>query len=107
MDVFDTLRASQSPEFNKDDFLSTKQHYLDAIRLLHTTNYLSEGNNPLLVAALKKEVETQVTEPLERLAYSLILQKHNLEQATSQENCNATFAIFVPVILGFMNDVAA
>ena len=104
MDVFETLGALSSDILQIEHFLLTKKYYLEAMNLLDSTNYLADGDNATLVKAIRFDVESETSDLSERLAYCWRLQKINLEQAVSQKNFNSTFALFVPLIIGFMNE---
>nr|WP_086938481.1 hypothetical protein [Thaumasiovibrio occultus] len=106
-DVFETLMENQTEDAYLDVLLVTEQYYAQALALLNTTDYLTRGDNPALVNALIIDIESGETDPMERLAHAWMVQKTNLELAESQENFNATFAIFVPVILHFMAQAKA
>lgn len=106
LDTFEHLRTIESSSFDVEFLLTTRSFFLKANRLLSTTDFLSRGDNQIIVTALRLEIESQTQEPEDSLKFAWMTMIQNLEKSQSQKECNARFAIFVPVIFGFMDCIA-
>jgi len=104
-DTFEAISAIDSPIFTSEHLLTTKKYFIEAKKVIDDTNFLFEGDNSDIIKAIMIDVNLQVDDLSERLLYSWIIMKDNLEKATSQEEFNATFALFVPIILSYMEAI--
>lgn len=101
-DVFETLASNPSPTFSHADFQATKPFYEKAMSLLQETDYLNIEQNKTIIEMLQLEIESQTSNQEDQLLFCWSTMKENLEKATSQDQFNATFALFVPLILMYL-----
>jgi len=101
-DVFETIGAIDSPTFTGEHLLMTKEYFVKAYNVIETTDFLSVGDIPNIINAIAIDIDTHIEQTSEGLLYSWNIMKTNLERATSQAEFNAIFALFVPVILKYM-----
>ena len=102
MDVFEAIGALQGDSITAQDLMITKSFYAQALELLNSTDFLSAGDNPVIVKSIYLDIESETSDLSERLLYAWFSMKVNLEKAHSQDSFNACFALFVPVIFRFM-----
>ncbi|MDV2080755.1 hypothetical protein [Marinobacter xestospongiae] len=107
-DVFETLQGIAPEEsYLATNLMKTRPFFLKALALLRTTDYLSRGDHLNLLKALDFEIDANGDDLEDNLAFCWVTMVNNLEMALTQQEFNARFALFVPLVLRKMNEVQA
>ncbi|MBW2960576.1 hypothetical protein KW502_02025 [Mesonia sp. JHPTF-M18] len=101
VDVFETISASSSPELQPNELLATQPIFEKVFKLVNETGFYELDDHLDLVKAIAIETKHENLE--DELMHTWITMVNNLNTATSQEEFNARFALFTPIILKKMN----
>lgn len=104
VDVFESLGDISGSDFSATSLMVTMPHFMNANELLHRTEFLSQGDHRVLLDSINKEVDAKSEQAPERLLFTWITMKGSLDEATSQDDFNARFALFVPLICNKMTE---
>ncbi|WP_246073266.1 hypothetical protein [Formosa sediminum] len=97
VDVFESISASKETELKISELLSTQSIFELVFEIVKDSGFYNQDENFKLIRALN--IDT-TEESLEEDLYSTwITMGDNLNTAKTQEEFNAKFALFVPIIL--------
>lgn len=105
VDVFESLGDVSGSNFSATSLMVTMPHFMNANEILHGTDFLSKGDHGQLLEVINKNVDEKSDQVPDKLLYSWIAMKGYLDEATSQDDFNARFALFVPVICDKMTEM--
>ena len=105
VDVFESLGDVSGSNFSATSLMVTMPHFMNANEILHSTDFFNLGEHGQLLASIHKDVDDKSDQAPDKLLYSWIAMKGYLDEATSQDDFNARFALFVPVICDKMTEM--
>ena len=103
IDVFESIKASQGAELKVTELLATQNIFENIFEKVKHTGFYNEDENFKLVKAMNIDTDGSTTE--EALFNSWGSMVKTINTAASQEEFNAKFALFVPIILKRMTAV--
>jgi len=103
IDVFDAISASEDPELKISELLDTRSIFELIFEIVRATGYYNQDENFNLIKALNTDTNEANSE--DALYTTWITMGNNLNTAKTQEEFNAKFALFVPIILKKMEAI--
>lgn len=103
VDVFDAISASKETEIKINELLDTRSIFELVFEIVSTTGFYNHDENFMLIKSLNIDTETQNQE--EALFNTWMIMGKNLNTSKTQEEFNAKFALFVPIILNKMEAI--
>ncbi|WBL21117.1 hypothetical protein [Zunongwangia sp. HRR-M8] len=100
VDVFESL-SSNSSEIQPSELLATQPKLEEVFKLVKPTGFYELDDHLDLAKAIA--IETEHENPEDEIMHTWVTMVNNLNTASSQEEFNARFALFTPVILKKMN----
>ena len=97
VDVFESISASDKPELKINELLDTRSIFELVFQIVKETGFYSQDENFNLIKALN--IDTNESNSEDALYTTWITMGNNLNTAKTQEEFNARFALFVPIIL--------
>ena len=97
VDAFETLKNPNNPELRISELLATEPTLAQIFNLVKSTDFYEIEDNLNLIKALEIDLENNNAE--DTLYHTWTTMVNNMNTAQSQEEFNAKFALFVPVVL--------
>jgi len=103
VDVFDAVSASKESDIKINELLDTRSIFELVFEIVNTTDFYNHDDNFMLIKSLNIDTKTQNKE--EALFNTWMTMGKNLNTSKTQEEFNAKFALFVPIILKRMEAI--
>ena len=103
IDVFESISASDKPELKINELLDTRSIFELVFEIVGATGFYNQDENFSLIKALN--IDTTETDFEKALYTTWVTMGNNLNTAKTQEEFNAKFALFVPIILKRMEAI--
>ncbi|MDW5289660.1 hypothetical protein [Formosa sp. PL04] len=103
VDVFESISASNKPEVKIIELLETRSIFELVFEIVKATGFYSQDENFNLIKSLNLDTDEANFE--DALYTAWINMGENLNTAKTQEEFNAKFALFVPIILNRMEAI--
>ncbi|SHJ19878.1 hypothetical protein SAMN04488096_11060 [Mesonia phycicola] len=103
VDVFDAISTSKESEIKVSELLDTRSIFELVFEIVRETGFYNQDENFHIIKALN--IDTQEENREEALYNTWISMGSNLNTAKTQEEFNAKFALFVPIILKRMEAI--
>ncbi len=103
VDVFDAISASEDSELKISELLDTRSIFELVFEIVRATGFYNQDDNFNLIKALN--IDTNEANHEDALYTTWITMGQNLNTAKTQEEFNAKFALFVPIILKRMEAI--
>ncbi|MEM5538067.1 MULTISPECIES: hypothetical protein [unclassified Olleya] len=103
VDVFDAISKSNAPQLKINEILETRSIFELVFEIVNSTGFYSQDENFNLIKALNIDTDNDNFE--DALYATWITMGNNLNTSKTQEEFNAKFALFVPIILKKMEAI--
>ncbi|WP_292946710.1 hypothetical protein [Olleya sp. UBA1516] len=103
VDVFDAISKSNAPQLKINEILETRSIFELVFEIVNSTGFYSQDENFNLIKALN--IDTDNNDFEDALYATWITMGNNLNTSKTQEEFNAKFALFVPIILKKMEAI--
>ena len=103
VDVFDAISDSKEAEVKINELLDTRSIFELVFEIVRTSGFYSEDENFKLIKALN--IDTDEASNEDALFNIWMTMGANLNTSKTQEEFNAKFALFVPIILKHMEAI--
>lgn len=103
VDIFEAISTKKEAEIKISELLDTRSIFELIFEIVRTTGFYSEDENFNLIKALN--IDTDETSNEEALYNTWMTMGTNLNTSKTQEEFNAKFALFVPIILKRMEAI--
>ncbi|WP_379900751.1 hypothetical protein [Lacinutrix gracilariae] len=103
VDIFEAISTQKEAEIKISELLDTRSIFELIFEIVRTTGFYSEDENFNLIKALN--IDTDETSNEEALYNTWMTMGTNLNTSKTQEEFNAKFALFVPIILKRMEAI--
>ncbi|WP_240915413.1 hypothetical protein [Polaribacter sp. 20A6] len=103
VDVFESISASDKGTIDISELLDTRSIFELVFEIVKESGFYSQDENFNLIKALNIDTEEDSLE--DALCTSWVTMGTNLNTAKTQEEFNAKFALFVPIILKKMEGI--
>ncbi|WP_452219243.1 hypothetical protein [Lacinutrix undariae] len=103
VDIFDAISASKETEVKISELLDTRSIFELVFEIVRASGFYSQDENFNLIKALN--IDTDDANIEDALFATWITMGKNLNTAKTQEEFNAKFALFVPIILKKMDAI--
>tara|TARA_R110002050_G_scaffold5040_5_gene23388 strand:- start:1663 stop:2037 length:375 start_codon:yes stop_codon:yes gene_type:complete len=103
IDVFEAIKTSQEATLSVTELLATQNIFENIFEKVKHTGFYNEDENFKLVKAMNMDTDGETAE--EALFNSWGSMVKTINTASSQEEFNAKFALFVPIILKRMTAI--
>lgn len=103
VDVFESVSASKETEIKINELLDTRNIFELVFEIVSKTGFYNTDENFQLIKALNMDTDESSKE--DALFATWITMGENLNTAKTQEEFNAKFALFVPIILKRMEAI--
>lgn len=103
VDIFDAIGASKEVEVKISELLDTRSIFELVFEIVRESGFYSQDENFNLIKALN--IDTDDANIEDALFATWITMGENLNTAKTQEEFNAKFALFVPIILKKMDAI--
>lgn len=104
VDVFDAISKSNAPQLKINEILETRSIFELVFEIVNSTGFYSQDENFNLIKALN--IDTDNNDFEDALYATWITMGNNLNTSKTQEEFNAKFALFVPIILKKMEAIS-
>nr|WP_262917440.1 hypothetical protein [Zunongwangia pacifica] len=101
VDVFESISASEKNEILVQELMETQSIFEQVFNITKQTGFYEAEDHLDLVKAIDIETKNDTVEDELMEAWTMMVA--NINAATTQEEFNARFALFTPVILKKMN----
>ncbi|MGJ8549373.1 MULTISPECIES: hypothetical protein [Winogradskyella] len=103
VDVFESISASKEAEVKINELLDTRSIFELVFEIVKESGFYSQDENFSLIKALN--IDTDESNIEDALYVTWVSMGENLNTAKTQEEFNAKFALFVPIILKRMEAI--
>ncbi|MGR7813714.1 hypothetical protein [Lacinutrix undariae] len=103
VDIFDAISASKETEVKISELLDTRSIFELVFEIVRASGFYSQDENFNLIKALN--IDTDDANIEDALFATWITMGENLNTTKTQEEFNAKFALFVPIILKKMDAI--
>ncbi|WP_246296574.1 hypothetical protein [Winogradskyella vidalii] len=103
VDVFESVSASKETEIKINELLDTRNIFELVFEIVSKTGFYNTDENFQLIKALNMDTDESSKE--DALFATWVTMGENLNTAKTQEEFNAKFALFVPIILKRMEAI--
>ncbi|MFB9053866.1 hypothetical protein ACFFVB_12340 [Formosa undariae] len=103
VDVFDAISASKEAEVKISELLDTRSIFELIFEIVRASGFYSQDENFNLIKALN--IDTDESNIEDALYVTWVSMGENLNTAKTQEEFNAKFALYVPIILKRMEAI--
>ena len=103
VDVFESISASDKPEVKIIELLDTRSIFELVFEIVNASGFYSQDENFNLIKSLN--IDTDENNFEDALYTTWITMGANLNTSKTQEEFNAKFALFVPIILKRMEAI--
>lgn len=103
VDVFESISASDNGTIEINELLDTRSIFESVFEMVKASGFYGEGENFNLIKALNIDTDDDSLE--DALCTAWVTMGKNLNTAKTQEEFNAKFALFVPIILKRMEAI--
>ena len=103
VDVFESISASKEAEVKISELLDTRSIFELIFEIVRASGFYSQDENFNLIKALN--IDTDESNIEDALYVTWVSMGENLNTAKTQEEFNAKFALFVPIILKRMEAI--
>lgn len=97
VDVFETISTSENPEILLQELMETKPLFEEVFSIVKHTDFYDADDHLDLIKAI--DLETKNDNVTDSLFHAWTTMVDNLNTSKTQEEFNARFALFTPVIL--------
>ena len=104
VDVFESISASDKPEVKIIELLDTRSIFELVFEIVNASGFYSQDENFNLIKSLNIDTDEDNFE--DALFATWITMGTNLNTAKTQEEFNAKFALFVPIMLKKMDAIS-
>jgi len=103
VDIFEAISTQKEAEIKISELLDTRSIFELIFEIVRTSGFYSEDENFKLIKALNIDTDEASTE--DALFNTWMTMGTNLNTSKTQEEFNAKFALFVPIILKRMEAI--
>ncbi|WP_232782569.1 hypothetical protein [Olleya sp. 1-3] len=103
VDVFDAISGSKEPQLKINELLETRSIFELVFEIVNATGFYNQDENFNLIKALN--IDTDNVDFEDALYTTWVTMGNNLNTSKTQEEFNAKFALFVPIILKKMDAI--
>ncbi|WP_246284988.1 hypothetical protein [Winogradskyella wichelsiae] len=103
VDVFESISVSKEAEVKINELLDTRSIFELVFEIVKESGFYSQDENFSLIKALN--IDTDESNIEDALYVTWVSMGENLNTAKTQEEFNAKFALFVPIILKRMEAI--
>ena len=103
VDVFDAISGSKEPQLKINELLETRSIFELVFEIVNATGFYNQDENFSLIKALN--IDTDNVDFEDALYATWVTMGNNLNTSKTQEEFNAKFALFVPIILKNMDAI--
>ncbi|WP_272023042.1 hypothetical protein [Olleya namhaensis] len=101
--VFDAISGSKEPQLKINELLETRSIFELVFEIVNATGFYNQDENFSLIKALN--IDTDNVDFEDALYATWVTMGNNLNTSKTQEEFNAKFALFVPIILKKMDAI--